>query len=73
MKYVNGYSSPHQRLADQSASTTLGGVFSRGPNGEIYTSENSGHYGKNWTPELRTQFVEVMKKYGFEVKHVKWR
>lgn len=69
--------SPHQRLAnsinaDQGANTTLGGTFSRGSNGEIFTTENSGHFGRNWTPELRQHFIETMKKYGIKVIHEEW-
>lgn len=69
--------SPHQRLAnsinaDQGTSTTLGGTFFRGNNGEIFTTENSGHFGRNWTPELRKHFIETMKKYGIEVIHKEW-
>ena len=72
-----GGGSPHQNLAntinaDQGAKTTLGGTFSRGQYGEIYTTENSGHFGKNWTEELRAQFVETMKGYGLNIKHEKW-
>ncbi|WP_082067103.1 polymorphic toxin type 43 domain-containing protein [Paenibacillus terrae] len=67
--------SPHQKLAqtiDADGKTVVGGTFSRGPNGEIYTTENSGHYGQNWTPEVRKQFDEVMKSYGLPVKHEVW-
>ncbi|MGG4207627.1 polymorphic toxin type 43 domain-containing protein [Paenibacillus jamilae] len=67
--------SPHQKLAqtiDADEKTVVGGTFSRGPNGEIYTTENSGHYGQNWTPEVRKQFDEVMKSYGLPVKHEVW-
>ena len=70
--------SAHQKLAesinaDQGANTTLGGTFSRGENGEIYTTEDSGHFGKNWTDDLRIHFQNVMKKYGLEVKHGRWK
>ena len=76
-KVEGGYGSPHQKLADsigadQSAKTTLGGTFSRDYLGKIITTENSGHFGKNWTPELRTQFKSVMKSYGLEVYHESW-
>ena len=68
--------SQHQNLAKtigaDSSSTTLGGTFYRGSNGEIYTTELSGHYGANWTDALREQFVEVMKSYGLDVIHEAW-
>ncbi|MBA4496476.1 polymorphic toxin type 43 domain-containing protein [Paenactinomyces guangxiensis] len=69
--------SPHEKLAQtinaDGSKTTLGGTFSRGPNGEIRTTENSGHFGRNWTPELRKQFKEVMKSYGLPVQHEEWK
>ncbi|MFS1514767.1 polymorphic toxin-type HINT domain-containing protein [Chengkuizengella sp. SCS-71B] len=68
--------SPHQKLAQtigaDGGENTLGGTFSRGSNGEIITTENSGHYGTNWTSELRQQYQDVMKSYGIEVQHEKW-
>ena len=77
-KYNKSWGSPHPKLAEsiganQGASTTLGGVFSRGSDGKIYTNENSGHFGKNWTPALRTQFIETMRGYGVEVIHDVWK
>lgn len=77
-KYNVGGGSPHQKLADsigadQTASTTLGGVFKKGSDGKIYTSENSGHFGINWTPTLRTHFIEAMREYGVEVIHEAWK
>ncbi|KAF6587924.1 hypothetical protein JDW19_14185 [Paenibacillus polymyxa] len=67
--------SPHQKLAqtiNADGKTVVGGTFSRGPNGEILTTENSGHYGQNWTPEVRKQFEEVVGNYGLPVKHEIW-
>lgn len=69
--------SPHQKLAEsigasQSANTTLGGTFYRGEHGEIFTTENSGHFGKNWTDDFRQQFISTMKKYDLEVYHEAW-
>lgn len=39
--------------------STLGGTFFRGPNGEIFTTENSGHFGK----KLDTCFKRTIYKY----------
>ncbi|NNA90114.1 polymorphic toxin type 43 domain-containing protein [Pseudomonas sp. ICMP 8385] len=39
--------SPHQQLAEtikSDGSTLVGGMFRRGPNGEVITNEFSGHY-----------------------------
>ncbi len=70
------HGSPHQKLAQtigaDGGKTTLGGTFSRGPNGEFITTENSGHYGGNWTPALRQQFQKVMESYGIKVQHEVW-
>lgn len=66
--------SPHQKLAGSIGAdpeTVVGGVFSRGPNGEIFTNEFSGHYWQNWTPETRAQFVRFMQEMtGQPVSHV---
>ncbi|MFC4305235.1 polymorphic toxin type 43 domain-containing protein [Cohnella boryungensis] len=63
MDYSKG--STHQKLAQtigaDGGKTKLGGTFTRGPNGKFLTTENSGHFGKSWTPELRQQFQDVMK------------
>ena len=58
--------SPHQRLAsaiDADGATVVGGMFARGPGGEILINEFSGHYWQHWTPKVRhqlTQFLERM-------------
>ena len=76
MGNATGEGSPHQALAKtigaDNSSTTVGGIFTRGNSGEIITNELSGHFGKNWTPELRIEFVEVMKSYGLDVLHESW-
>ena len=75
--------SPHQQLAKSIGANSesinhggdpniVGGMFSRGTNGEIITNENSGHFGANWTPELRTRFQNVMDSYGINVHHEIW-
>ena len=67
--------SAHQQLArsiGSDESTVLGGTFSRGSKGEIFTTEHSGHYGKHWTEQLRQQFQNVMKEYGLPVIHENW-
>jgi len=33
------------------------------------TNEFSGHFGVNWTPELRIQFQDTMENYGIKVIH----
>lgn len=67
--------SPHQKLVqtiNADGTIVVGGTFSRGSNGEILTTENSGHYGQNWTPEVRKQFREVMNSYGLSINHEIW-
>jgi hypothetical protein len=69
---VNLSGSPHEQLASAigaDRNRVVGGEFSRGPNGEIMTNEQSGHYWRNWTPEVRQQFVETMQQYGLQIIH----
>lgn len=64
--------SPHQQLAqtiEANESSVVGGMFSRGPNGEIITNESSGHFWQNWTPETRQQFLNFMESHGLQVMH----
>ncbi|RPM60381.1 Rhs family-like protein [Pseudomonas aeruginosa] len=64
--------SQHQQLADSigaADATVVGGKFWRGPNGEFFTNEYSGHYWRNWSEENRKVFVDVMNKYGVKVEH----
>ncbi|MCO7036856.1 DUF637 domain-containing protein [Pseudomonas carnis] len=64
--------SPHQQLAEtikSDGSALVGGMFRRGPNGEVITNEFSGHYWKNWTPEVRAKFEQALKQYDLNVKH----
>ncbi|WP_261765009.1 polymorphic toxin type 43 domain-containing protein, partial [Flavobacterium columnare] len=64
--------SPHQNLARviNAGNNVVGGMFKRGANGEILTNEASGHFHKNWTPEIREKFVKFLEyQSGEEVKH----
>ncbi|NOK01954.1 hypothetical protein HNV27_10110 [Myxococcus xanthus] len=65
--------SPHQKLAaliGADPGTVVGGMFSRGKNGEFLTNEGSGHFWRNWTPEVRAQFVDSMRRMtGDVVEH----
>ena len=66
--------SGHEKLArtiSADESTVVGGMFSRGANGEILTNEASGHFHQNWTPEIRQKFQEVMQQYGLQIEHHK--
>ncbi|MFK7033445.1 polymorphic toxin type 43 domain-containing protein [Flavobacterium oreochromis] len=65
--------SPHQKLAKVAGAgdEVVGGMLKRGAKGEILTNEASGHFYKNWTPEIRKQFeIFLESKLGQEVKHV---
>jgi hypothetical protein len=71
---VRAPSSPvkHSILADSidaPRNQVVGGMLTRGPDGKFLTNEASGHFHQNWTPELRTQFTETMKRYGLEFDH----
>lgn len=66
--------SPHvsiRKSITKSRGRTVGGII-RVRKGKITTDEFSGHYGENWTDEIRDNFVEFMRKYGFEVEHSPW-
>ncbi|WP_417800652.1 polymorphic toxin type 43 domain-containing protein [Tenacibaculum sp.] len=74
VKYSVKGLSPHQNLAlslgKSRSGNVVGGMFKRNSNGDIMTNEMSGHYWKNWTPEVRTQFNSFMKSYTSHVgKH----
>jgi RHS repeat-associated protein len=68
--------SPHQRLAsaiEADESTVLGGTLSRGLNGELITTEHSGHYGTRWTQEFVKEFITFIEDMvGIKVIHKKW-
>lgn len=71
---VRAPSSPvkHSILADSIGAPrdqVVGGILTRGPDGKFLTNEASGHFHQNWTPELRTQFTETMRRYGLEFDH----
>lgn len=68
-----GYS-PHERLvlgADIGHQDVVGGMISR-RNGMLQTNEHSGHYGKNWTPQLREKFVRFMQDNNVNISHTEW-
>jgi len=74
----NSGGSPHQQLAKSINSTDrkniVGGLFRADGKGNIFTNENSGHYGENWTPEIRQQFVQFMKdQTGMNITHDHWK
>ena len=64
--------SPHQNLARSiNAEKPVGGLFKRGSNGEIITNEMSGHYHRNWTPQIREQFKTFLQtQTGQSVNHI---
>ncbi len=68
--------SPHQHLAeliDADPRTVVGGIFRRGANGEILLDEASGHYGMNWTPQVRQQAIDFLQeRTGQPVNQTPW-
>ncbi|MBY4770294.1 polymorphic toxin type 43 domain-containing protein [Burkholderia ambifaria] len=69
--------SPHEQLARSIGSfgnpSLVGGTFQRGPNGEFFTTENSGHYGTNWNDAVRGQFQPWLSNgLGLPVNHQSW-
>lgn len=62
---ISAGGSPHQKLAntvDADPSRVVGGMFRRGPSGEILTNEFSGHFWQNWTPEAREQLKSMLEQ-----------
>lgn len=54
--------SPHENLAKLiGAEKPVGGMFTRGANGEFMFNEFSGHYWQNWNAANRTQFINFME------------
>ncbi|WMJ75654.1 polymorphic toxin type 43 domain-containing protein [Cytophagaceae bacterium ABcell3] len=55
--------SPHQNLAKSIGANNqvVGGLFKRGSDGRIITNEASGHFYRNWTPEVRKQFQQFLE------------
>jgi hypothetical protein len=68
--------SPHQQLVQSigaNDTNIVGGTFSRGADGSIVTTENSGHYGQNWTPQIWNQFQQwLSNRVGVPVNHQPW-
>ena len=75
--YVRRGGSPHQELARSIGATgprVVGGIFGRSlSTGEILTNEYSGHFGRNWTPQIREQFKAFLERMtGLPVNHSEW-
>ena len=68
--------SPHQQLATAigaNESVVVGGTFLRNAKGDILTTEQSGHYGINWTDDIRVKFTAWLQgRTGVPVVHQKW-
>lgn len=69
--------SPHEQLAQSIGAvdnpSLVGGTFQRGRTGEFFTTENSGHYGTNWTNPVRAQFEQWLnQRLGLPVIHERW-
>jgi hypothetical protein len=70
------YQGKHSLLAESIGAPTdqvVGGILKRSDNGSFITNESSGHFWQNWTPELRENYVETMRRYGLDVKHSEGR
>jgi len=62
--------SPHSTIRSTlpKSDVVVGGTI-RTRNGKLLSDEMSGHYGRNWTDELRRRFQEFMNEQGIEVEH----
>ncbi|MET9492807.1 polymorphic toxin type 43 domain-containing protein [Nocardia sp. NPDC006630] len=64
--------SPHEKLARSigaDPSSVVGGMFWNDVGDCMRTNEASGHFWQNWNGDVRAQFIETMKGYGFDVFH----
>jgi filamentous hemagglutinin len=82
-KFVTGRSkvatlmgTPHQRLVRAIGaldSQVVGGTLRRREDGAFLTTEQSGHYGANWTDFIRRQFCAWLEeRTGVQVYHQTW-
>ncbi|WP_437624402.1 polymorphic toxin type 43 domain-containing protein [Sorangium sp. So ce1151] len=67
----HGHDSILQAARISPHSGVVGGRISRQAEG-LVTDEWSGHHGRNWTPEIRQQFVDFMNKHGVRITHTPW-
>ncbi|MFF7246806.1 DUF6531 domain-containing protein [Embleya sp. NPDC008237] len=73
--HLNMNGSPHQQLAatiDGNPRKVVGGTLSRDKDGKFIMTENSGHYGENWTPAIAQQFDKFLKDHGIPAEHIAW-
>ena len=67
VKFPSG--SPHQQLAQAIGAdpdTVVGGIAHGSGNGVLLLDSQSGHYWMNWTEEVGTQLVEMLRTHGIE-------
>lgn len=67
-----GHDSVLQAAGIAPTETTVGGTIWR-ENGSLMTDEWSGHYGMNWTPDIRQQFQGFMQQNGVNITHIPWK
>ena len=70
--FLVGNGMKHSPLADAlgaDPSNVVGGIFSRGEDGTIFSTEGSEHFWQNWTPDVRQQYVDFLNSEGFTVVH----
>jgi len=68
---AHGHDGILQAARIPSSDHIVGGRISR-QNGVLVTDEHSGHYGINWTPQIRAKFLQFLKMHGISVTHRTW-
>ncbi|MFJ9371319.1 polymorphic toxin type 43 domain-containing protein [Nocardia sp. NPDC101769] len=72
-KYARAmHGSPHEQLAisiGADPGRVVGGLFWNSAEKGMSTNEMSGHFWQNWTDDIRQQFLDTMRGYGFNVEH----
>ena len=60
-------------IGSDESSHLVGGTLRRDSKGNFITNEDSGHYGENWTDEIRQKFKNFVESItGKKIEHKKW-
>ncbi|MFF9406870.1 polymorphic toxin-type HINT domain-containing protein, partial [Streptomyces anandii] len=72
---IPGGLSPHEQLVEKmgvDSKKMVGGTLYRDSEGELVFTQESGHYGHKWTPDVWDQFKKLMESYGVRAEYESW-
>jgi hypothetical protein len=72
---IPGGLSPHEQLVAKLGAdpkTVAGGTMYRNADGGLVFTQESGHFGQNWTPQVWSQFQNLMKSSGVRADFQSW-